>query len=282
MNARLKKLLWGNLSIKRILKSIVFIIISIYLFLFCFAYFYGERMIFPVPKSSYSITPTSDIKQMTLKSGGKINYYTINVPNSEFHIIYNHGNAVDLGEIQSFLRRISKNLHCSVTGYDYPGYGNTAGIPSEKNVSERIMRIYKQLKNKGVSDNQIIIWGRSIGSGPATFIAYKKPVAGLILISPFTSAFRVVTRIKLLPFDVFSNLDIISKINCPLLVIHGQIDKVIPVHHGKAIYAKAKNPKSILYVDKAGHNNVEDIGGQAYWTAISNFIKTLKANKALQ
>ena len=100
-----------------------------------------------------------------------------------------------------------------------------------------------------------------MGSGPAADLASRRPVAGLILESAFTSAFRVMTRVSVLPFDRFDNLQKIKKVHCPVLVIHGTQDSVINVVHGRELFAAANEPKQALWVDGANHNDVAVVGG---------------------
>lgn len=276
MNSKIKKLVVGDFSLMRFVRSVVSGLIILYVFLLFYGCFYGDKAMFPAPRPSYSDTP--ETKSLRLADGTKITIYEAKVPNPEFYILYSHGNAVDLGIMEPFMKRTAEELNCSVIGYDYPGYGTSEGSPTEKSIYASIEAVYQYLKAKGIKDQQIVIWGRSVGGGPATYIAKKQPVSGLILESAFTSAFRVVTRIQILPFDRFPNIDRIAEIECPVLFIHGRSDRVIPFHHGETLYSKAKDPKYFLWLDKAGHNDVEWVGGEKYWLAVKDFIKTLRTS----
>jgi abhydrolase domain-containing protein 17 len=309
MNPHLKKLIIGNFSLKRIIRSIILSFILFYLFLIFIAYFLSDKIIFPIPKTSYSnknyplkindldasmqginqknniASTLSDKKSnplvgplvgLKLENGNKIIIREIDVENPKFHIIYNHGNGVDLSIIEPKLQNIASILNCSVISYDYPGYGRSEGSPSEISVYSAITCIYNHLITHGVPKDKIVIWGRSIGGGPATFIAEKKKIAGLILESAFTSAFRVVTKIKILPFDKFPNIDLIENINAPLLIMHGKRDKVISFDHGKKLYSKAKEPKTALWVENSGHNDLEWVANKQYWDTLKKFLTTIQ------
>ena len=89
--------------------------------------------------------------------------------------------------------------------------------------------------------------------------------------SGFTSAFRVMTRIRLLPFDRFDNLQKLGHIKCPVLVIHGKQDEIIPFRHGLQLYEAARQPKINFWVDRAGHNDLLTIAGEAYWETARRF-----------
>jgi fermentation-respiration switch protein FrsA (DUF1100 family) len=83
--------------------------------------------------------------------------------------------------------------------------------------------------------------------------------------SAFTSAFRVLTRFPLLPFDKFPNLAKIRNVRCPVLVIHGRRDGIISFYHGPKLFAAANEPKLSYWVDNAGHNNLALVAGNQYF-----------------
>ena len=127
----------------------------------------------------------------------------------------------------------AKEMNVNVLAYDYEGYGKASGVPSEKSFYEDIDAAYAFLVDvlKQQPEN-IVIYGRSIGSGPSCYLAERLaraniPVGALILQSPLLSAFRVVFNFRFtLPGDIFPNIDRISNIRCPFLVVHGTRDEV--------------------------------------------------------
>jgi len=143
--------------------------------------------------------------------------------------------------------------------YDYQGYGTSGGTPFEKHVDDDELAAYDYLTEQlHTPASQIVVYGKSVGSGPAVYLAARRPVAGLILRSPILSAFRVVTRVPLLPFDKFPNYKEIGKVHCPILIIHGTSDQLVPVWHGRKLFDLASQPKYSLWVDGADHNDLED------------------------
>jgi fermentation-respiration switch protein FrsA (DUF1100 family) len=114
-------------------------------------------------------------------------------------------------------------------------------------------------KDKGINPNDIIVMGRSLGSGPATELAIRRPVGGLILQCPLLSAVRVVMKtLVTLPMDIFANIDKIHKVQCPVLIIHGTADRVINVEHGKKLFELVKHPNKLsLWIEGADHNDIE-------------------------
>jgi hypothetical protein len=263
---RLKKLLIGDLSIKRIIRSIIFVLFCVIVFTCSCA----DRLIFHPPESSY--TDADDIIKIETANGEKISAMYLQNPTAEFTILFSHGNAEDIGQNRIFFEMLDDHGY-SVLAYDYRGYGTSQGRPSEKKTYRDIEAAYQYLTEQLQTEpNRIIPLGRSIGSGPAVYLATKKDVPALILESPLTSAFRVVTRVGILPFDRFENIDRIANIDCPILIFHGTDDSIIPLRHGKTLYEKANDPKQHLWVEGADHNNLLWVAGEEYFEALEKFI----------
>ena len=103
-------------------------------------------------------------------------------------------------------------------------------------------------------------------------IAATRPVGGLVLEAPFLSAPRVVTRIRILPIDPFPNLKSIKKVKCPILMFHGTDDRVVPYTQGKALFARASEPKQFVSVEGGDHNDFPTVMGLgAYLQTIRDF-----------
>jgi fermentation-respiration switch protein FrsA (DUF1100 family) len=163
-----------------------------------------------------------------------------------------------------------------VLAFDYRGYGTTPGSPTEENVNADTVAVFHHLTSKlGVPADRVIIYGRSVGSGPAVELATHEKVAGLVLDCGFISAFRVITRVSILPGDRFRNLEKMPHVHCPVLVMHSTDDRTIPFWHGPRNFAAANEPKRSLWVQGAGHNNLPDVAGERYWSALDGFVDLL-------
>jgi fermentation-respiration switch protein FrsA (DUF1100 family) len=104
-------------------------------------------------------------------------------------------------------------------------------------------------------------------------LAEKHEVAGVILHSPIMSILRVVFNLRFtLPFDKFPNIDRMPKIECPIFIIHGKRDEIVPFYHAEELYGASKNKYPPYYVDGAGHNNVEKYAND-YLIKIRHFIQ---------
>lgn len=192
-------------------------------------------------------------------------------PSATHTLWFFHGNAEDLGDIEPTLRAI-RDMGFAVFAHDYPGYGASSGKPSERSLyaSARVARTYLR-KTLNVPAERTLLYGRSLGGGPAVQMATEERVAGLVLQSTFVSAFRVVTRWPILPFDPFRNLAKIDRIHCPLLVMHGQADEVVPFWHGEKLFAAAREPKRHFWVPAARHNDFGSAAGPGYAQALREF-----------
>jgi fermentation-respiration switch protein FrsA (DUF1100 family) len=118
-----------------------------------------------------------------------------------------------------------------------------------------------------------------VGGAVAMHLACREKLAGLILESSFVTAFRVVTRVPLIPFDKFRNIDKIKEVLCPILIIHGKDDRIVPFWHGEKLFKAANEPKYKFWVDGAGHNDLFWIAGAHYWDIIKEFTDIIQANR---
>jgi hypothetical protein len=247
----------------------LFLVLALYLALALFAIFFSDSVIFQPQPASYSDTP--EILKLTTASGRKITAIYLSNPAAKFTLLVSHGNAEDIGDDRFWLQDLQK-AGFAVLAYDYEGYGTSQGAPSERAAYDDEAAAYDYLtRNLKIPAERIIIFGRSVGSGPAVQIAATRPAAALILQSPFVSAFRVLTRIPLLPFDKFPNYKVIRQVRCPVLIIHGESDTVIGSWHGKKLYELANEPKKYLPVPGADHNDLEWVAQKTYSTSLQEF-----------
>lgn len=218
-----------------------------------------------------SFREVEGMRKIRAPDGGMLAVIYLPNPKARLTLWYFHGNAEDLGNVEPLLRKLH-DAGFAVFAFDYPGYGLSDGHPSEKSIyaAARTARTYLREVLK-VPANRTLLYGRSLGSGPAVQMATEERAAGLVLQSAFTSAYRVITHWHLLPFDQFENLNKLPHVHCPVLVMHGREDHVIPFYHGEALYAAAAEPKRRLWVDFAGHNDFLYWAGDAYWQALRDF-----------
>lgn len=257
-----------------LLRGILYLLL-IYMLVSLYAILFSNRSIFPIPKSSY--TDHEGILKIKTQDGSLISAIYLSHPNAIFTVLMNHGNGEDLGTIEPLMKKFYDHGF-SVFAYDYEGYGTSAGKPTEKNTTLDVNAAYEYLTQElHLSPTHLIVYGRSLGAAVAIDLAYRKPIGGLIIESPFLTAYRTVTQIPLLLFDKFNNLKKIKKITCPILIIHGKKDSVIPFWHGKKLYKESiSSSKDFLWVENADHNDIESLANTSYWKAINDFSEKLK------
>ena len=232
---------------------------------------FADKMIFPeVPKSYVDGPETFKLKA---RSGANITATYLEAPGSRRLLLYSHGNAADLGMIRSDLETFQA-AGISVLAYDYPGYGTSSDTASEAGVYAAADAAYTHATTTlNFAAEQITLYGRSLGSGPSCWLAERYPVDRIIIDGGFSSTFRVMTRVKVLPWDKFDNLARLRSIQCPVLIIHGTLDETVPFTHAKQNWAVLTGVKQKLWVEGAGHNNLREIAGQTYWDTVLPFIQ---------
>jgi abhydrolase domain-containing protein 17 len=254
-------------------------LLVVYLLLLALAVLVSERAIFLPPPPSYRAG--GDVVELTARDGVGIAAVHLPAPpdvRDPFTLLYSHGNAEDLGHARPWLEAL-RAMGFAVLAYDYRGYGASDRVrTTEQGVYRDIDAAYDYLTGElGVAPGRIILFGRSVGAGPTLDLAVRREAAGIILDSPFTSAFRVVTRVPLFPFDRFPNLRRIRRVDVPVLVIHGTRDEVIPIAHGRAIHAAAPGPTRALWVEGGRHNDVHRVAGATYERALLDFAELVRS-----
>ncbi|KAL7614431.1 uncharacterized protein LOC111880302 [Lactuca sativa] len=201
-----------------------------------------------------------DVLKLRTKRGNEIVTVYIKHPKACATLVYSHGNAADLGQMLELFVKLTHRLRVNVVGYDYSGYGQSSGKPSECNTYADIEAVYKYLKEKHkVKDNELILYGQSVGSGPTIDLASRvSGLRGVVLHSPILSGLRVLYPVKRTYwFDIYKNIEKIGLVNCPVLVIHGTADEVVDYSHGKQLWELCKDKYEPLWLNGGGHCNLE-------------------------
>jgi pimeloyl-ACP methyl ester carboxylesterase len=195
-------------------------------------------------------------------------------------VLFSHGNAEDLGDgAEYFEQTFCDKMKVNVFLYEYSGYGNSTGIPSETNVYADVEAAFLYLTRiVKVPPERIILYGRSLGSAPSVHLATKYAVdfCGMILQCPIASVMRVAVNTAVtLPGDMFANIDRMYAVRCPTLIVHGMQDRVVPVHHGVELAKEARCPLSVCWIEHGGHNDLEELHSERLYEAMSTFISDI-------
>lgn len=242
-----------SLQVIRILAMLV-VGLAVYLTLF------ENRLIFyPEPTLAGSPhIPFEDIR-FSAGDGTRLHGWFIPFKDSKRIFIISHGNAGNIGDRYEMGEFINREFQANTLMYDYRGYGQSEGRPSESGVYSDLSGAVRYVLSRGFSPNDVYLIGQSLGSAVTVEIAGQQPVAGLILEAPFTSIRALARRIAFsLPVDYFlrARFDSLSKIRnvrSRIAVVHGTRDPVIPFALGQQLFDAAPAPKRFFQVDAEIH-----------------------------
>ncbi|PON53117.1 Alpha/beta hydrolase fold [Parasponia andersonii] len=221
-----------------------------------------------------------DVLRLRTRRGNEIVAVHVKHPRASSTLLYSHGNAADLGQMFELFVELSARLRVNLMGYDYSGYGQSSGKPTEYNTYADIDAAYKCLKEQyGVKDEQLILYGQSVGSGPTVDLASRIPtLRGVVLHSPILSGLRVLYPVKRTYwFDIYKNIDKIGMVKCPVLVIHGTADEVVDWSHGKHLWELCNEKYEPLWLSGGGHCNLELY--PEFIKHLKKFVQTLGKSK---
>jgi fermentation-respiration switch protein FrsA (DUF1100 family) len=204
-------------------------------------------------------------------------------------LIVFHGNGYVLEDMVGEELKALRETRLNLLLMDYRGYGSSAPVvPSESTIREDADASFDYLiRERQLSASGIFVMGRSIGSGPAVYLAAKNPgLAGLILESPFSSIdddAGAIWCLRIYPVGLmlkthFNNLARIDSVHAPLLIIVGSADDLTPPWMAERLIARANDPKKLILIDRAGHNDLIYTGGVAVRDALLDYLSG-KVNK---
>ena len=261
--------------------SIIITILLIYLSVLFFLFFFQRSLLYLPNVNNYFGDPLNvDIERVQIRTSDNINLV------GWFHkkdlikfktIVYFHGNA---GKLENRIHKLNhfKDMDINFLIISWRGYSGNSGKPSEKGLYTDGKSTIDWLKNIGLSEKDIILYGESLGTGIATEIAQNKKFAGLILETPFTSMVDAAKNVYpyipvgLLLKDKYENHKKIKKINIPVLIMHGEVDQIVPFKMGKKIYEMANQPKYSYFTKYDNHMMEYD---EKLIFALNSFIKSL-------
>ncbi len=256
-------------------------IFLIYFVILFFLFFYQRNLLYHPNENNYSGDQlTVDIKEVKITTQDNIEllawYHEKNLKDYKT-ILYFHGNA---GSLENRIHKLNhfKNLDINFLIIAWRGFSGNEGKPSEKGLYEDGESAVKWLLNKGIEEKNIILYGESLGTGIATHISQNKNFAGVILETPFTSMVDVAKTfypyipVSLVLKDKFENKKKMKNISSPILVMHGELDQIVPFRMGEKIYKIANNPKYSYFTKYDNHMMEYD---ENLIRALESFLKSL-------
>lgn len=194
-------------------------------------------------------------------------------------LLWFHGNAGNISNRLENIKLIHNKVGTNIFIFDYRGYGRSGGRVSEEGTYMDGEAAIEYLRTRrDIGPQKLILFGRSLGAAVAAEMATREEGLTLILESPFESI-REMARVAfpLLPIGSilrtrYDVVEKIKKVKAPILVLHGDRDDVVPFTQGKKVFEAAPEPKEFYTIRGAGHNDTFIVGGDAYFTALKNFI----------
>jgi uncharacterized protein len=192
-------------------------------------------------------------------------------------LLWCHGNAGNISYRLDNLKLINQRLGVNIFLFDYRGYGLSQGKPTEEGTYLDAEAALEYLNSRtDIDAKAIVIFGRSLGGAVAVDLASKHPCLGLILESTFSSVGALFPGLvaDVLPIE-YGSISKIGSIKAPLLMLHGDIDEVVPYASGQELFEAANEPKRFYTIVGAGHNDTYITGGEDYIAVLGRFIAGL-------
>ena len=264
------------------------IVVLVYIVTCCLVLLYQDRLVYSptyeIPLTPWNLRLSYKDISLNLMDGPRIAGWFVNAKNPKGVILFCHG---EYGNMSRWLESLKTyhDLGYSTLIFDYPGYGQSPGKPTEDKTYTSAMAAWNYLvSQRGYDPGQIIVCGRGLGGAVAAWLAEQKPCKALILESTFTSMKDVFSEIfSFLPvawlchfsYDTKAHL---KNIHCPVLIVHSTQDDLIGFHHGKALYEQASRPKSFLPI--TGTHSMGFVTCRAaYLRGLEAFLKNADASK---
>jgi fermentation-respiration switch protein FrsA (DUF1100 family) len=186
-------------------------------------------------------------------------------------VVFFHGNAGNASGRQPKIKEFL-NKGYGFLMVEYRGYGGNPGKPNEIDNKKDAQAAIRYLKEQGYNQNDLVLYGESLGTGIATYIASETAPAAVILEAPYTSLLDVAKKsywffpVSLMLKEKYPSLELMGKIKSPILIVQGEEDNIIPVEMGKQMLAAANSNKKGVFIPEAGHNNLHHHGSLQHMT----------------
>src|SRR5262249_3215544 len=190
-------------------------------------------------------------------------------------LVYLHGNAGHIGDRGDRVRPYL-DAGFGVLLVEYRGYGGNPGRPSEAGLYADARAALDFLAQEGAAAERIVLYGESLGTAVAVQMAVERACGALVLEAPFTSVAAVgqgrywMVPVPYLVLHQFGSLSKIGRVRCPVFVMHGERDQIIPVRYGRELFQAASEPKEARWFAEGNHTNFDEFGGSA---AVLGFLK---------
>jgi hypothetical protein len=250
--------------------GVIFIVILILVVVFAI-YIYTQQNLF-WPKQKHVWAPESEFEELDIDG---ISVWRFDKFRDRPHVLYCHGNAGNISH-RKYVIDLCDRLELNLFLFDYAGFGKSKGYPTSQGVCNDAERVYLYMRKAGLSPEQIIVWGESLGGAAAIWVASRHPCLYLILLSTFANLKSVAIRPdagkfaqKLMPLifyviDEIPSVDRIKNVKAPIAIMASRDDDLIPFKNGEMLFEAAPG-------DAASRVGGDENGG--YYTGNKLFIE---------
>jgi fermentation-respiration switch protein FrsA (DUF1100 family) len=218
------------------------------------------------------------------RDGQRLHAWLMPADTPRAQIIYFHGNGGNLSVWAPILANLTPRGY-SVLAFDYRGYGLSTGRPSERGLYRDVDAVLDHAWRVADQHTPIVYWGRSLGTAKAAYAASIRPPDGLILEAGFPDAGALTRSIPPLAFlGLFSSYrfptaEFLRQVPAPTLVMHGDVDTVVPFALGRALFDRLAGAKQFVTIHGGDHNDVAPPDAAAYWGAVGAFISSARVGR---
>jgi fermentation-respiration switch protein FrsA (DUF1100 family) len=213
-----------------------------------------------------------EVVALQAEDGTELTGWYAPAPGGRPTLLYFHGNAGNLsGRADRFATVLGSRF--GLLAMSYRGYPGSGGSPSQTALFADALSAFDWLAER---TSDIVVHGESLGTGVAAFVAAERPAQALILEAPYTAALDIAGEaypwvpVSLLMRDPFLTREHVRRVEEPVLIVHGTQDRVIPVEHGRRLFEAAGEPKRLLIIEGAAH---DDLWERGLWPAVLDFLR---------
>jgi pimeloyl-ACP methyl ester carboxylesterase len=242
------------------------------------------------PSAGESTTPSEfgvpfTAVTLTTADGEQVRAWLLAATDARAFVVYFHGNGGNLSIWAPILSDLAVHGY-DVLAVDYRGYGLSSGRPTESGVYRDADAVLEHLSTANTGSRPVIYWGRSLGTAVAAYAASRRRPDGIILEAGFPDARAIVRTSPLLAFlSIFSTYrfptaERLAGVDTPVLVLHGDADRVIPFALGRALFDRLTGDKMFVAIPGGDHNDVKPANERVYWGAVDAFTRKIAARRS--
>ncbi len=262
--------------------KIVCVVLAAYAAICALVYFMQARLLY-FPSRTLAATPADaglEYEEIALRAedGTRLSAWFLPAAAARGAILFCHGNAGNISHRLESLQ-LFHQLGFAVLIFDYRGYGQSAGSPSEEGTAQDAAAAWQYLRRtRQLPPERIVVFGRSLGGAVAARLAASEKPGALIIESAFTSMPDLAAGLYpwlparwLCRFKYDTRLSL-QRLGCPVLIVHSREDEIVPFGHGERLFATAKEPKTFLEIH-GGHNGAFLSSGKVYTEGLARFLR---------